>query len=519
VLKSLSNKTFLSKLKLILFNSPWGGNWENDNKSNQNPKKQNQSQNQSSNQGSGGSQNNPKKPENDDKNSKEEVSKTTNSKANSVEKDGFKSPFTGDSADSSKNSSEANKKSFHQGSKQNSDQNSNSFWQNYANNFSSANSSNSNKSKSSNNSKSNSFFTKISNQINSFFEGNNGGNSGNNQDSQNISKSTFGLFALAAILLWLSFGFFKVDTDENAVLLYFGKFSKIAQPGLNYHIPYPFGSVVKKSVSTVNTEEFGFSSLSRPKADQDFNAESLMLTGDENIVDVQFQVQWQIADIRQFVFNIAQPNESIRKSAESAMREVIARTPIAEALSDGKQKIELQSKVLLQEILDSYQSGVRVVLVQLRRVDPPKQVIDSFRDVQTAKADKEREINEAQAYANDIIPRARGAASQMKEESEAYASQVVTNSEGEAARFLAVYNQYAKAKQVTKRRIYLETMEQIYRDMDKIYIDKGASANFFSQLPLFGSSANQTNSSSINSSAPNVAQGLSPAQRQEKTQK
>ena len=208
---------------------------------------------------------------------------------------------------------------------------------------------------------------------------------------------------------------------------------------------------------------------------RNFNAESLMLTGDENIVDIQFQIQWQIADIKDFVFNIAEPNQSIRKSAESAMREIIARTPIAQALSDGKMQIEQDAKNLLQEILDSYQAGIRIVLVQLRRVDPPEQVIDAFRDVQTAKADKEKEINQAQAYANDIIPRARGSASQMKEESEAYAKQVVSLAQGEAARFISVYNEYSKARQVTKRRIYLETMEKIYGDADKIYIDKSVS--------------------------------------------
>ena len=292
---------------------------------------------------------------------------------------------------------------------------------------------------------------------------------------ENPAKTSIGLVFLVAILIYLSFGFYKVEPDENAATLYFGKFYKIAGPGLNYHIPFPFGKVIKKSVANVNTEEFGFSSSKKSRDDErNFNAESLMLTGDENIVDIQFQVQWQIADIRDYVFNIAEPNQSIRKSAESAMREIIARTPIAQALSDGKMQIEQDVKVLLQGILDSYKAGIRVVLVQLRRVDPPEQVIAAFRDVQTAKADKEKEINEAQAFANDIIPRARGTASQMKEEAEAYAKQVVANAQGEASRFLAVYNEYSKAKQVTKRRIYLETMEKIYGDADKIYIDKSA---------------------------------------------
>lgn len=312
-------------------------------------------------------------------------------------------------------------------------------------------------------------FKKIKDFFKKIFEGNNSG--------EKAPKSLIGLIVLALVLFWLASGFYKVDTDENATVLYFGKFYAITTPGLNYHIPYPFGQVIKKSVTAVNTEEFGFASNTRRGEVRNFDAESLMLTGDENIVDIEFQVQWQIADIKDFVFNIAEPNLTIRKSAESAMREIIARTPIASALSDGKKEIESETKLLLQEILDSYKAGVRIVLVQLRRVDPPAQVIDAFRDVQTAKADKEKEINQAQAYANDVIPRARGMAAQITQQAQAYSQEVVANAEGEAGRFMSVYNQYVKAKQVTKKRIYLETMEKIYRDMDKVFIDKSAGKN------------------------------------------
>ncbi len=324
------------------------------------------------------------------------------------------------------------------------------------------------------------FFKKISqgfsDRVKNFFDTSTNGKS---------PKSVVGLIILSISALWLSLGFYQVDTDENAVLLYFGKFYKVTTPGLNYHIPYPFGQVIKKSVTAVNTEEFGFSSSKKKYDDRDFNAESLMLTGDENIVDIEFQVQWQVSDIKDFTFNIVDPNQTIRKSSESAMREIIARTPIVGALSDGKGKIEDETKTLLQAILDSYGAGVRVILVQLRRVDPPAQVIDAFRDVQTAKADKEKEINQGQAYANDIIPRARGEAAQQKEQAEAYAKEVVTNAQGEAGRFTSVYNQYTNAKQVTRKRLYLETMEKIYRDTDKVFIDKSAAkAGVMPYFPL-----------------------------------
>ena len=306
-----------------------------------------------------------------------------------------------------------------------------------------------------------------------------GGNYNNKNIYQNnkSSKSIFGLFILGLIVLWLASGIYKVDSNENGLVLYFGKFYSVSTPGLNYHLPAPFGKVIKKTVTTVNTDEFGFNSgLKNSKKSKDnSNSESLMLTGDENIVDIDFQVQWQISDIKDFIFNLEEPELAIRKASESAMREIIARTPIADALSDGKKRIEQQTKDLLQEILDSYGAGVRVVLVQMRRVDPPAQVIDAFRDVQTAKADKEREINQAQSYSNDIIPRAKGEASKITEDAKAYKQEVVANAEGQASRFNAVYSQYIKSKVVTRKRMYLEQMEKIYRDVDKVIIDKDTS--------------------------------------------
>jgi membrane protease subunit HflK len=298
------------------------------------------------------------------------------------------------------------------------------------------------------------------------------------------------------IVLWLSSGLYKVNSDENGLVLYFGKVYSVSTPGLNYHLPTPFAKVIKKSVTTVNTQEFSYSSgtsnSSRSVFGKSFsgqnngsNANSLMLTGDENIVDIDFQIQWQISDIQNFVLNVADPELAIRKAAESAMREIIARTPIADALSDGKRRIELESKTLLQDILDSYDTGVHIVLVQMLRVDPPKQVIDSFRDVQTAKADKEKEINQAQAYKNDIIPRARGEAAKITEQALAYKQEVVADAEGQASRFMAVYRQYTKSRTVTKKRMYLENMENIYRDIDKIIVDKNISkSGAIPYLPL-----------------------------------
>ncbi len=309
-------------------------------------------------------------------------------------------------------------------------------------------------------------------KIDDFF-GSSGGNKGNtNGRDPKKTKRIVSFFTLGFLSIWLLLGFYKIDPDENGIVLYFGKFYSISTPGLNYYIPYPFGKLIKQSVTRINTEEFGYNSSSSKFSKKDLDAESLMLTGDENIVDIDFQVQWQISNIEEFTFNITEPRIAIRKAAESIMREVIARTPITQALSGGKSEIEITTKNLLQQILDYYKAGVRITSLKLQRVDPPAQVIDAFRDVQTAKADKEKEINQGQAYANDIIPRARGEAAQMLEQAQAYKQEVVANAQGDAQRFISVHKEYSLARQVTKKRIYLETMEKIYSDIDKVMIDK-----------------------------------------------
>ncbi len=327
--------------------------------------------------------------------------------------------------------------------------------------------------------------TELMSKANNGAGGSNNGNNGDFLDRLSQSPKKFGgLIILFIVTLWLATGFYKVDSDENAIVLYFGKFSEVKTPGLNYHIPFPIGKVIKQRVASVNSEEFGYvQSSSRRRSANDI--ENLMLTGDENIVDIEFQVQWQISNIEEFSFNISQPKLAIRKAAESAMREIIAKTPISEALSDGKSRIETETRELLQQTLDSYSAGVRIILVQLRRVDPPKQVIDSFRDVQTAKADKEREINESQSYANDIIPRARGNAAEMEEKAKAYQKQVEADAQGEAARFSALYEQYKDSKEVTRKRIYLETMQQVYGEVDKVIIaDEASNGGVLPYFPI-----------------------------------
>ncbi len=285
----------------------------------------------------------------------------------------------------------------------------------------------------------------------------------------------FGLILL--VVVWAFSGLYRVLPDEQGVVLRFGKFVSTTQPGLNYHIPYPVETVLTPKVTKVNRIDVGFRAASdsgRSSGVGDVPEESLMLTGDENIVNIDFSVFWVIKDAGNFLFRIQSPVETVKAASETAMREVIAKSQLQPILTKGRSTIEIEVQEIIQSILDEYESGIQVTQVQTQKADPPDQVIDAFRDVQAARADMERSKNEAEAYANDVIPRARGDAAKILQEAEAYKKQVVAAAEGEASRFVAIYNEYAKAKQVTQERMYLETMEKVLADIDKVIIDRKA---------------------------------------------
>ena len=289
------------------------------------------------------------------------------------------------------------------------------------------------------------------------------------------------LIVLVVIGLWFASGFYRVQSDEQGVVLRFGEVVRTSAPGLHYHLPGPIETVDTPKVTRINRVDVGFRGVSelgrRTTSVRDLPEESLMLTGDENIVDIDFSVFWIIKDAQQYLFNIAGQEANVKAISESAMREVIGKTPIQLALSEGRAKIELETRDLAQNILDDYGSGISITEIKLQKVDPPSAVIDSFRDVQRARADMERLRNEAEAYANDIIPRARGEAEKMRQEAEAYREEVVRQAEGDAERFLSVYREYARAKVVTTRRIYLETMERIFNGARKVIIDNASSGS------------------------------------------
>lgn len=327
-----------------------------------------------------------------------------------------------------------------------------------------------------------------------FKKGQNSINEAYNKIKVGDSNGNFRLFYLIAavlLLLWLSTGFYVVDEGEQALVMRFGKYDRTASTGLNYHLPEPIEEIIIEKVETLRKEEIGFrsnASMREMISDNSSSAknviqESLMLTGDENIVDINFIVQWKIASLKDFIFNIYNTRDAVRSVTESAMREIIGNTPLDNAIAEGRSSIEHEAKALSQKILDSYNSGVQITTLKLLRADPPVEVIDAFRDVQTAKTDKEREINRAWAFHNEVIPKARGEAAQIISESEAYKREVVEAAKGNAARFDLVYNQYKLAKDITKKRIYLETMESILQGMDKMIIDN-KNSGILPYLPL-----------------------------------
>lgn len=285
------------------------------------------------------------------------------------------------------------------------------------------------------------------------------------------------ILVAVAIGLWLLSGFYRVLPDEQGIVLRFGAFVRTDPPGLNYHLPVPIETAITPKVTRVNRIEVGLRSQAegmRGPAVRDVLEESLMLTGDENIVDIDFSVFWFIRDPVAFLFNIHNPEQTVKVAAESVMREVIGSTRIQSALTEGRSEIEQRVQRRLQSLIDSYGAGVTIQQVQLLKVDPPQPVIDAFIDVQRARADQERARNEAEAYSRDVVPRARGDAQRIIQEATAYREEVVNRAQGEAQRFLSVYEAYRLAKDVTTQRIYLETMEDVMRGMSKIIIDPSA---------------------------------------------
>lgn len=296
--------------------------------------------------------------------------------------------------------------------------------------------------------------------------GGTGGGSSGGGGVNGFGKGSIALIALAALGLWAFASFYSVKPEEKSVEFFFGSQSGVGEPGLNF-APWPVVTKEILQVTRENTETIGVGRGSR-------SDEGLMLTGDENIVDIDFEVVWNIADPTKYLFNLADPPETIRAVSESAMREVIGRSELAPILNRDRGVIGEEVRNLIQSTLDSYDSGVRIIRLNLNRADPPEEVIDAFRDVQAAEQERDTLEKRADAYANQALARARGEAAQLLQEAEGYRAQVVNEASGEASRFVAVYDEYVKAPEVTRKRLYLETIEKVYGDVDKIIIDENS---------------------------------------------
>jgi modulator of FtsH protease HflK len=292
---------------------------------------------------------------------------------------------------------------------------------------------------------------------------------------------------LIVVAVWLASGIYVVNPDEQGVVLRFGAFVGRTTPGIKYHLPWPIESVETPTVTRENQLNVGYR-FGNGDNRREIPEESLMLTGDENIVDINFTIFWVIKDASNFLFNVQNlgtgQDGTIRAVAESAMREVVGKNQIEPILTADREPIQEEVRELMQRVLDSYSAGVTITRVQMQKADPPAQVLQAYRDVQAARTDQDRMRNEAEAYANKVVPEARGAAARILQQAEGYKQQVTAEAQGEAARFVSVYDQYKKAPDVTRRRIYLETMQSILSGMNKVIMDSKAGSGVVPYLPL-----------------------------------
>lgn len=315
------------------------------------------------------------------------------------------------------------------------------------------------------------------------FSGMFGGGGNGNGKIAGPGKGVITGVVVVALLLWAASGIYVVAADEEAVVLRFGKFVGTEGPGLSWHLPYPVEAVETVPVTRVQRLEIGFRSLPGART-RYIPQEALMLTKDENIVDVSFIVQYKIKDVAHYLFRIAHPTTAVRDAAESAMREVIGRTMVDAVLTNKKAEVEVEVEQLMQSILNSYKAGILILTVKLQNVQPPARVIKAFKDVASAREDRAREKNVAEAYANDILPKARGEAKKTVLDAQAYAAAVADRAEGQSRHFVSLLEAYRSAPDVTRKRLYLEAMQDILSRVDKIIIDKSVAKRVLPYLPL-----------------------------------
>ncbi|MEC5386275.1 FtsH protease activity modulator HflK [Uliginosibacterium sp. H3] len=309
--------------------------------------------------------------------------------------------------------------------------------------------------------------------------GNGGGSDGGGAPSAGAIGGGVALLVGIVFVLWMLTGFYTVDASEKGVVLRFGKFKEITSEGLQWRLPYPFESHEIVNVTQVRTVEVGYRGNERAK---DLR-EALMLTDDENIINIQFAAQYTLNDARAYLFNNRDPEASVKQAAETAMREIVGKSKMDYVLYEGREDVAKKAQLLMQKILDRYDTGIQISKVTLQNAQPPEQVQDAFNDAVKAGQNREQLKNEGQAYANDVIPKARGTAARLLEEATGYSGRVAAQAEGDASRFKQVYAEYSKAPEVTRTRMYLDTMQQIYSNTSKVLVDAKGNGNLL-YLPL-----------------------------------
>ncbi len=324
-------------------------------------------------------------------------------------------------------------------------------------------------------------FSKNFNKLNNQFTG-----QPNLHDKKFLMKILLGI-----VLVWLASGIYQIQEGEEAVVLRFGKYVRTSNRGLNYHIPAPIEEIIKEKTGLIRREnstdirktpktyKYGETKISSSNV-----IDNLVLTGDENILDINYVVQWKISNLRDYIFNLQDNRDTVINVCESALREAVGNSTLARAYTDGRSDLEFEVKSIAQEALGSYKAGVEITSFQLMKVDPPAEVIESFREVQNAKADKEREINLAKAHERAVLPEARGVAARIINQAKAYKQEVIERSTGEAKRFIEIYQEYKKAPEVTRKRIYLDTMNKILSGTEKVFINGKNSNGVVPYLPL-----------------------------------
>ena len=304
-----------------------------------------------------------------------------------------------------------------------------------------------------------------------------------------VLKKLGNVVVLVFVGIYLLTGIYVVGPDEVGMVRFFGEFVRQVPPGIHYHIPYPFETVIKPKITEVRRVEIGFKTISTEPVPryQYFPEESLMLTGDENIVNCQYTVQYRISDPFKFLFKVKDVDLAVKKAAESSLREIVGKKNIDEVLTTGKGEIQEETRILIQSILDRYESGVQIIAVQLQDVQPPQPVVSAFKDVASAREDKVRFVNEAEGYRSEVIPNARGQAEQIIKEAEAFQEKIVKIAQGDTSRFLQVLKEYSLNQDITRTRLYLETMQKVLPLVQKYLFDSSASTqDILKFLPLTG---------------------------------